>query len=351
MNYKSFVFKILSIVFIVVFSAASFIYFIDPMWTFGHKHKYNDVQTVINERQQKTNQIKFLPFEYDTLLIGSSRSTYINEHEFSGMNVFNYAVSNISIQEYSSFIEYAKSERGREFDTIIIGLDFFKSSIKESSAKLSIDQYATEANKPFYRYKNLLSYDLLEYSWQNFKTSRNNKVEEERVYNREHVASAKDIDPSLKEKQTIAKIEKFRKEFYGETYQYNPDYKNILMELKKNNPNTKFIIFTTPISTPLFTALVDEGRLTDYENWLEDIVSVFGGVYNFMYPNTVTNDINNYFDGHHFYPPVGTLIAHRISQDEDENLPADFGVYVDDEHIAVHIKTIKDSSEKLLTYN
>ena len=60
-------------IYYVVGGAASFIYYIDPMWTFNHKNAHNDVQTVIDERQQKANAMHFQPFDYDTLLIGSSR--------------------------------------------------------------------------------------------------------------------------------------------------------------------------------------------------------------------------------------------------------------------------------------
>ncbi|WP_370223759.1 hypothetical protein [Cytobacillus sp.] len=348
MNYKSFVIKIMAISLVCVFSVGSFIFYIDPMWTFGHEHKYNDVQTVINERQQKTNRILFQPFHYDTLLLGSSRTTYINQTDFENMKVFNFAVSNASIQEYNSLIELAKQKRGKEFERIIIGVDFFKSSIKESKAKKSLNQYIQTANEPFYRYKNLLSMDLLDYSWQNFKMSRDNKVLEERNYNRNNIADAKDIAPEVMEKQTKEKIQKFRDVFYGDTFEYNPEYKAILSQLKKNNPNTEFIIFTTPISSPLFQAMAEEGRLPDYERWLNDITDVFGGVYNFMYPNSVTGNLENYFDGHHFYPNVGKLIAKRISLGSNSETPGDFGTYLDHKSLAAHLLEIRKQNEPLL---
>lgn len=349
MQYKSFVIKIMSIVLLFVLSIGSFNYYMDPMWTFSHEHKHNDIQTVIDERQQKTNHLHFQPLQYDTLLLGSSRSTYINQYDFKDMNVYNFSVSNMSVREYNSFLEYAKKERGKEFETVIIGLDFFKTSIKESSAKRTLDHYVSTVNEPFYRFKSLLSFDLLEYSWENFKMSREGKIIEDRNYNRENVASAKEIDSELMKKQTDAKIQKFREVFYGKTYAYNPEYKSILMELKKNNPNTNFIIYTTPISSPLFEALVEEGRLSDYEQWLTDVVDVFGGVYNFMYPNTVTNNLSNYFDGHHFYPQVGTLIAQRITDETNPSLPQDFGQFVDQKKLASHLDKIRKESKTLVT--
>ena len=111
MTYKSFVISTVSLVVAIVGALSAFIYYIDPLWLFGTSHKYNDVQVAFNERQQKMNHIYYQPFEYDTLLLGSSRSTYINQHDFEGMDVYNFAVSNISVREYNAFIEFAKEKR------------------------------------------------------------------------------------------------------------------------------------------------------------------------------------------------------------------------------------------------
>ena len=111
MSYKKFIITVLSIVSTFIILAGSFIYYIDPLWLFSSSNKYNDVQVAINERQQKMNHIQFQPFEYDNLLLGSSRSTYINQYDFENMNVYNFAVSNISVREYNAFIEFAKKEK------------------------------------------------------------------------------------------------------------------------------------------------------------------------------------------------------------------------------------------------
>ncbi|MFJ5623530.1 hypothetical protein ACIQD3_12470 [Peribacillus loiseleuriae] len=339
-SYRTFIITFIVLTTLVLGSTAAFNYFIDPMWTFNHKNSYNDVQTVIDERQQKINKIHFTPFEYDTLLIGSSRTTYIDQHDFKNMNVFNFSASDLSIKEYKSFIDYAKKEKGSEFDRIIIGVDFFKSSVQESQKNLSLDEYILKQEEPFYRLKNLISLDILDYSKRNFRLSKKNAIVEDRNYNRDNVAFAKEIEPSTRAAQTKEKIQKFKQVFYGPTYEYNPEFKQILLQLKRENPTTEFILFTTPISAPLFEALVESGRMKDYERWLHDMITVFGGVYNFMYPNSVTRDLDNYFDGHHFYPHVGKLIAYRISNEDRKELPRDFGTFVTKENFTDHLQKI-----------
>lgn len=346
MSYKQFAITVLALVLLAAGSSASFIYYIDPMWTFGHSHEYNDVQYVINERQQKVNTMHFQPFDYDTLLIGSSRSTYINQHDFHGMKVYNFSASNVSIQEYEPFLQYAVEQNGKPFDRVIIGLDFFKTSIDQSSGIVNLDGYIAEMEKPLYRWKNLLSYDLLKYAYENFKMSKDDVNMLDRSYNRSNVAQAVRIDPDTAFTQTKEKIKKFRKEFYGETYQYNPEYKAVLQHLIETYPETEFIFYTTPISTPLFAAMVDQGLLPSYEEWITDVTEVAGGMYNFMYPNSITNDLSNYFDGHHFYPKVGTMIAHRIDR-TDEGVPDDFGTFVTETNLAEHLEYVKAQSEGL----
>ncbi|TYR75998.1 hypothetical protein FZC79_07545 [Rossellomorea vietnamensis] len=341
-NYKVFIFTFLLLTIAVLGSFASFNYLIDPLWTFSHSHTYNNVQTVIDERQQKINSIHYSDFDYDTLLIGSSRTTYIDQHQFGNMDVYNFSASDLSFKEYPSFINYAKQERGKALDRIIIGIDFFKSSVDQSSEELSLEKYITVQNEPFYRFKNLLSQDVFDYAKKNFRLSKEDKIVELRNYNRENVAYAKELELEAKKKETKEKIEKFRKVFYGKTYEYNPEFKEVLQQLKKENPETEFIIFTTPISSELFTALVEEGRFDDYQYWLSETISVFGGVHNFMYPNSVTDKIENYFDGHHFYPSVGDLIAYKLSDSNSSKVPDDFGVYITDDNFVKHLDMVRD---------
>ncbi|MFK2826359.1 hypothetical protein QYG89_11910 [Bacillus sp. B190/17] len=333
-------------VIVILSGMAAFNFYIDPYWTYDLNHRYNDHQLAVDEREQKTNRIYFQDFSYDTIILGSSRTTYVNQNAFKGMKAFNYAVNNMSIREYDTFLQFAEENNQQKVKRAIIGIDFFKSSIQESEQAVSLKNYEAKVQQPFYRARNLISLDIFRYSLKNFQMSKNNEVSELRVYNRYNVAHAKQTDAAERLANTEEKIERFRDEFYGKNYQYNPRYKEYLTIFKKRHPDVEFIIFTTPISTKLFQTMIEEGQLDDYERWLRDVTDVFGGVYNFMYPNEVTLDLDNYFDGHHFYPHVGDKIAKRILQGPTvKNSP--FGVYVTSETIDEHLEDVEQLVKEL----
>lgn len=341
MNDKKFTWIVLIIFSIMTFGVVGFNFWIDPMWHFAHSHEFNDVQITINEREQKTAELLFQNEEYDTILLGSSRSTYISPKSFEDWNVYNFSASNLSIREYESMIQFADNISKQPVERYIFGVDFFKSSEKEASSSSSLTEFEKKVEAPFYRAKTLLSLDLLDYSIKNFEFSRDNNIVEGRFYNRENTAFAKKLTEHEINDRTAKEIIKFNELFYGTNYEYFDRYKKIMQDVKNISPTTEKIVFTTPISTELFKALVETDLLDDYENWLRDLVDVFGGVWNFMYPNSITNDISNYYDGHHFNPEVGNLIALRLKDKNAESVPEDFGVYVTKENIEQHLSKVQ----------
>jgi len=321
----------------------SFNFWIDPLWHYNHAHAYNDVQVVTDEREQKTANQLYVPKKADTLLIGSSRSTYIHTTSFQEWSVYNYSVSNLSMREYQTMIMFA-FKQNPEFERVILGVDFFKSSTQEATAPRSITNHEAKVQKPFYRIKNLLSFNVLEYSIGNFKLSADNEITRERLYNREGDAFALKLTDEEIFTQTVNKITKFEDTFYGDSYEYFPLYKEIMTKVRDTYPEVEKVVYTTPISTELFKALVYTDLLDEYEVWLRDLVDVYGGVWNFMYPNEVTNNITNYFDGHHFYPEVGDRIAKTM---ESGSQTGDFGTYVTAVTIDEHLESIRELVNQL----
>ncbi|QPC47544.1 hypothetical protein [Mangrovibacillus cuniculi] len=335
---------VLSIVIISTGSVAAFNIYIDPLWMFGFSHENNDVQTTINEREQKVNRMVYQPFSYDALLLGSSRATYINQHDLAGDDVYNFAVSDMSFLEYKSFLQVAVEENGRHFDRVYIGVDFFKTSKQESKLVGDMVAYAEEIRNPIYRWKQQVSLDVLDYARTNYRASTRDEDVFVRNYTRDNVATAWKLSEEQVARDTEAKVSRFRETFYGDSYEYNPEYAEVMKELVELYPDTEFVIFTTPVAEPLLRAMAEEGRLPDYERWITELVEVFGGVHNFMTLNEVTrNWKQNYFDGHHAYEHVGTWIAQRMSDANASAVPQDFGLIVTEENLEQHLQSVENS--------
>lgn len=340
MSDKSYSLTVMAIFASLTAAVAGFNYWIDPLWHYGHAHEFNDVQVVTDEREQKTANQIYVPKDADTLLIGSSRSTYIHTDAFSDWDVYNYSVANLSMREYQTMMSFA-FEENPDYERVVLGVDFFKSSTQEAEAPRSISNHVKRVTEPFYRSKNLLSFDLLKTSYENFQLASEDAITEDRLYNREGNAFAERLSEEETLAQTESKIRKFESTFYGERYTYFPKYKEVMTKVRDTHPEAEKIVYTTPISSELFKSLDSTGLYDEYEIWLRDLVDVYGGVWNFMYPNTVTNDITNYFDGHHFYPEVGDMIAARVEQGEAADVPENFGVYVTPENIDEHLAEVE----------
>ncbi|MGR6837155.1 hypothetical protein [Syntrophomonas erecta] len=341
--YRKWIIATLTLMLIPLLVIGGFNFLIDPLWNFNHAHQYNRIQLSFNERQQKTNRITFGNRQYDSLIMGSSRITYINQYDFKGYNAYNYALSNMLLGEYYDYARYAQNQNGRDFNYIILGLDFFATNknLEVENSFESPDYYFAQAGQLGYRFKTLLSSDVLKYAWRDFDASRNNR-EENYAYTRDNVKILNPIPAAEKKWRVEANLKWYSESVYGPGYSYG-DVRSTLQKLKADHPHSQFVVFTTPISDPLFQVLVEQGKLPWYEQWLRDTVEVFGEVYNFMYPNSITTNLDNYYDASHFYPPVGTLIAHRLMDQADPSLPADFGVRVTAENLEEHLEMVRKS--------
>ena len=350
MKYKKWVRLFLSTVLAVIGLFALFNYTIDPLWTFCHSNRYNNAQPGFNERQLKSNRAYFCGLEqYDALLLGSSRTTYINQHDFKTMKVFNYSAVSMYPKEYRGWIEEAKKIKGTPFKTILFGVDFAASnngpfgqqqidSTPESSHYLDI------TTSFMYRYKMLFTMDTLDKSIESIEHSKDLGTID---YTRDNVKQTIRISDARKQQAINHQRGLYGNMVYGKGYHYNTKMKDYFKTIKKENPDTRFIIFTTPISVDLFKMMVQGGNLPDYKRWLTMLVDVFGEVYDFMGVNTITQNPTNYTDLHHFYPEFGTLIADRMTGVPNSTLPKDFGILLNRQNLKTHMDNIEKQVERM----
>ncbi len=351
MHYRKWVKVFMSMTLSVIFLFALFNYAIDPLWNFSNSNRYNNSQPGFNERQLKTNRAYFSGLEqYDALLLGSSRVTYINQHDFKTMNAFNYSGVSMYPVEYKGWIDQAKKIKGESFKTIIIGVDFWGSNAgsfaqQQMNNTPPPSHYLDITESFLYRYKMLFTMDTLDRSIESIEHSSHPGTTD---YTRDNVKKTIKISAARKQNAVNTQTSLYRNRFYGRGYQYNTKIKKYLEQLKKDNPDTHFIIFTTPIAADLFRILVQSGNLPDYERWMRELVDTFGEVYDFMGVNSITSYPDNYADLHHFYPYIGTLIADRVTGVKNSALPKDFGIVVTKKNLKTHLEMIRKQAEKIM---
>lgn len=324
--------------FIILFFVSVINYIIDPLWTFSHNNRFNNKQYSFNERQQKMNKIYYSKFQgYDSIILGNSRITYIDSHDFNGMKVFNMGAGNMFPIEYKGYIDVIKKIKGEELKYIIIGMDFDFSSIpKKEFIHKEAKSYLHISKNYLYRYKNLLSLDSLNYTLKNLYNiikppsqyyTRNNIRFHKILTNKKQ---QKNFDDSLYEMKT----------YFKNDYKYNYNLIKILQAIKKDNPNTKFIIFTAPtMGKFLKYALTDCQLFDNYTQWLHDIINVFDSVYHFNDFNKITLNEKHYFDVGHYYPYIGKLIIQTINNNDFSN---NFGLLLNKNNIDEYIKIFKE---------
>jgi hypothetical protein len=322
-----------------------FNFLMDPLWLYSHAFEFNSVQSGFNERQQKTNLVQYRDMDkYDGILLGSSRTAQINQNHFSDFKIFNYASNSMFPFEYKSYIDYFKSNKNRQLKYIIIGADFYNTNTPKNDYFIPPKFYIENARNPVYRYSSLFSIDTLKYSIRNLKSYQLGSVQ---YYNRDNVKiTSKFSTKEALERYKDGIIQSTRK-FIGKEYQYNNKYIPLLDKLKVENPNVKILVFTSPITADLLASIIKNGgRLLEYKQWLSDLVKTNGSIYHFMDINSITTNLDNYSDDHHYYGKIGALIANRISGVNNSSIPNDFGILLNMKNLPKYLTTFERKLKK-----
>ncbi len=290
---------ILTLIFVSILTITSINYIMDPMWSFEHEHPYNQYQRGSNERQQKSHHLYFSSHKYNTLLIGSSRTSYINQDLwFEKGSTFNYAVSDMQPQEYIPYIDFAITQARQPIKRIIIGLDFFGALEYHPYISTQSSSLLEPIVNNFYRWKLLLSFKALDYSIKNINYYRKKRPGTYRRNNTKNFFPTNNRTEQAYIKSNEKGLKNYQKHRYSTAYYEN--YKTILLTIKQNYPDIEFIVFTSPVSEEHFKLLINSGQYKNYERWLKESTKVFDKIHHFMYVNNFTKSSKDYFlDSNH----------------------------------------------------
>lgn len=309
---------------IVINIVAGINYYIDPLRMYTHNHENNSKQLDFNERQQKTNYLKYVNNDFNAVLLGSSRTTFINQYVFNEMRVFNYAANAMTIYEYKKFINYSKKLMSGRLENIILGLDFVGTN-KLKNKQYSDDDYLEKTGSFLYRFKTLYSSRLLGYSIRNMRL-KSDPIKP--FYSRNNIKSE---PPSYK----VNNIKKINRTLIDYSYELDGHIEEYFKSLIRENRDSTFSVFTTPVSRPQLDLYYRNGLIIYYYEWLRMLVNVFGSVDHFMYPNPVVNNMDNFFDAHHMKSHVGKRIAEYVS---GKRVSDHFGITLTKENIEEFIE-------------
>lgn len=114
---------------IINFSFMSLLnYFIDPYFLWGISHRYNYLYRSLDERVEKVNRIYYNERKsYDSVLLGSSQATYVNQNDFANHRLFNFSASSMKPFEYDYYLNLLEQKR-HSLKTIYLQIDFFGSN-------------------------------------------------------------------------------------------------------------------------------------------------------------------------------------------------------------------------------
>ena len=317
---------------------ASFTLFMDPTWSFSHSHRFNNTQEASNERIQKSNVLYFKPAHYDALLLGSSRVTFFNQFDFKNNKVYNYAFALAMPDEYAPYIHFAKKYNQATIKKIYIGMDFFATN-KNFKNDVNAQEIFESIESCCYRYKLLFSIDSLKTALFSLKAALTNDLGY-RSYKRNNVTrSAPRSKESIKKDVEHKKVSQYMGDISH--YQFNPNFKQSLIDLNQENPEINIIPFTTPVSRVYLQKLFDLGHKDAYKQWLRTLVEIYGKVYHFMDFNTVTNNyVDYYIDYHHLYPRYTKWIVDRLEKRDNSAIPKDFGKVLTKANIEAYLSNL-----------
>jgi hypothetical protein len=307
-------------------------FIVDPLYTFKVSNGIDIKQKDFNERAQKTNYLKFINNNFDSLLLGNSRATYINANNLPG-KVFNFSVNAMYVSEYDDVIQNFIKITGKTPKEIYIGVDPFSFSVGDSS---EIKNAYENTKNIFYPYKNLISLDLFQISLKNialtYKYNQRVFDRKQRFYDKNMIKGIS-IENKISNKPYI-----LASKGYKFNVQKNKDLK-AFKSLKKKYKGSKFVIFTMPVHNVIYKDLeIQKG----YALWLKGLVEVFGKVNHFMYDNMISKSHYTFFDAFHFYPYVGKKIVKNIIRLDTsiDNLDNEFGIILTQNNIDKYLQKL-----------
>ena len=235
----------------------------------------------------------------DAVLIGSSRTAFIDSAFFKDSDAFNMAVNGMTAPEYGTFVRLYSRYAG--VPTIVyFGADFFAASSNQGGGWLAAQDRQKEvvSSSPLYPLSTLLDPSTVGLSARIWGCTEDDLGAPTLSFKAVE-SGPRPAESAFKAAAERQQIEVLLHIFQKPGFAFYPDYRAMLASIKTGAPGARIVPFVPPETSLMFMSMMSQGRLDDYIHWLSMLVDAFQTVFVFDGVNHFTLDDAHFYDAHH----------------------------------------------------
>lgn len=281
----------------------------------------------------------------NTLIIGGSRVHYMQVEDlqkYTNDIVYNLGLPYSTLEEQYYFLKYALENF--DIKNVIIGANFYSFSNKLFKTNSDFDKDILENGfgfvKQFQHYLKSPTINYLKYVY-------NNKGLTEPFYKNGAITQfQEDFTLRTEEEKRINRSYLGYKNSYKNYMDFDLDKPNKNLEYFKKSielckkHNINYIVLTTSVHIKQLNSIKEVDMVKDYYLWKEELARITP-YWDFMYNHSISNDSEYFIDTSHLKSKYVAYYLVRLFNDKNENVPNDFGIYVDKNNIKEHIENLK----------
>lgn len=292
---------------VILALVAAFNYFVDPYNLLGNNR--TGVYFVL-ERQIKD---AILTYKHDGILLGSSKTGYINPDELSCYRFYNASMRGMVPEEMYFYLKkYLRNEK-----LVLIGFDFYMFNERE----LPLVRISDWNDLRYTKVEYLLGAQTLKDSWKSLKMRFNN----EKKYG---MKSNGQFDyPGLSLETASAGPEQYRQKYNTiirglvENYYHHFSFSQKRMDYVRQiralleERGTPYAIFINPLNTDVLAALQNIEAYSRFLSWRREMKEIFPDIYDFSEGRYSKREGFYLEDPYHYTQATGRTFLNEIIGD------------------------------------
>lgn len=320
-----------------------FTFFADPLWIWSHPYHLKLWHRGFNERSMKSNYLTSRKQKIDTLIVGSSRSSYMNPVWLGSESGFNYSISSGQAREFPVQIDFVRERSQIPLKFILVEASFFQFLENKENRWEYVGNYINQSQKLVAKPYKAIFMGFDKAIFLPFNAEKNGNLYYVTRDRFNTYRSNKEFKEQKKKKEIRRQVEIYKEKVYIRLKDEN--YVNNITAIRRAVGDSEYAVYTTPVSKYLLKTLYDAGKFELYEQWLRRLVDEFECVYNFCYPNKLTLDDDNFIDAHHPTSKTSKLICEIISG--KQKIRPEYCVILTKDNLEKHLKECEKSFIKL----